>query len=99
MGTVSWPRGKGSCRIRREVRSGHARHVVFVPNSSEGMTDGSRLSAAKEGGGTASGARRDGPRVGLVPRLKHCPGPFKLFPIFIFFSFLFSFDFCLKTCK
>jgi hypothetical protein len=41
--------GLGFYPNRREVRGGHVQRVVFVLNSSEGMTGGSLLSAARGG--------------------------------------------------
>jgi hypothetical protein len=88
----AWKLGRGARNRTRtgedsaEISQGLA---VLVPNSSNGMTSGSLLSAARErGSGNNLGEGELGPWAGsgFGPN-RFPPSPFLLFPIFLFFIF------------
>jgi hypothetical protein len=86
--TVLWPRGKGSRRIRREIRGDHPERAVFVQESLAEMTCGATLSASeeKEEKRFREGLR-DGPWAAFGCGLDFVPAAILLFSYFLFFFY------------
>jgi hypothetical protein len=91
MDVETWVRGKKSYQNRREFGSDSLGLVVLVPSSSNGMTSGSLLSAAKRLGSSYRFGKRSrrvvGRNLAWTGVLPH--GLFNFFLFFFFFSLLF----------